>query len=194
MERKQTRMNPGSQNVSGPNMQGVFDAIALRLSQSVQRTKKEFNLSFFTFNIEYLPATLSTFTAGSFIVQNDSAFVLCKTSYIATLVDNLTPITAVTVPAPATTILAAHESAPFLVNITDSGSGRQFSNIDTHIDNWFGSGEWPFIWAVPQVFDPNSNVSMRVQNLVATSFNIRAAFVGYKVFGDVAAFKHRKEI
>jgi hypothetical protein len=172
----------------------VFDAIAHRLSSSVGRIKKNFQLSFFTFNIEFLPATLSTFTSGFFIVQNDSAFVLCKTSYIATLTDNLTPITAVTVPAPAATLLAAHESSPFLVNITDSGSGRSFSNVDTHIDNWFGSGEWPFIWSVPQVLDPNSNVTMRIQNLVATNFNVRCAFVGYKVFGDVSSFKARKGI
>ena len=177
------------------NMSAIFDAIAHRLSQSVAHARKAFNLSFFTFNIEYLPATLSTFTTGSFIVQNDSAFVLCKTSYIAVLAsDNLTPITAVTVPAPATTLIVAHQNSPFLVNITDSGSGRQFSNIDTHIDNWFGSAEWPFIWSTPQVFDPNSNVTMRVQNLVATNFNLRTSFVGYKVFGDVAAFKGRKGI
>jgi hypothetical protein len=182
-------------NTGDGSMDKVFDALAHRLSASVGRIKKEFNLSFFTFNIEYLPATLSAFTSGSFLVQNDSAFVLCKTSYIAVLAtDNLTPVTAVTVPAPATTLLVSHENAPFLVNITDSGSGRQFSNIDTHIDNWFGSGEWPFIWSVPQVFDPNSNVTMRVQNLVATSFNVRCAFVGYKVFGNVSAFKARKGI
>jgi hypothetical protein len=177
------------------NIQAIFDALAHRLSQSVRHVKRAFNLSFFTFNIEYLPATLSTFTTGSFIVQNDSAFVLCKTSYIATLTtDNKTPVTAVTVPAPATTFMVSHENAPFLVNITDSGSGRQFSNVDTHIDNWFGSGEWPFIWSVPQVFDPNSNVSMRLQNLVATNFNVRCAFVGYKVFGEVAQFKAQKGI
>jgi hypothetical protein len=108
--------------------------------------------------------------------------------------DNLTPVTAVTVPAPATTLLVSHENAPFLVNITDSGSGRQFSNVDTHIDNWFGSAEWPFVWSVPQVFDPNSNVTMRIQNLVATNFNVRCAFVGYKVFGNVQAFKSHKMI
>lgn len=176
-------------------MDAIFDALAHRLSSSVQRAKKEYNLSFFTFNIEYLPATASVFTTGSFIVQNDSAFVLCKTSYISVLAsDNLTPITAVTVPAPATTLLVSHESSPFLVNITDSGSGRQFSNVDTHIDNWFGSGEWPFIWSVPQVLDPNSNVTMRLQNLVATNFNVRCSFVGYKVFGNVQAFKGRKGI
>lgn len=182
-------------NTGHSQMDSVFDAIAHRLSGSVARAKKEFNLSFFTFNIEYLPATLSAFTTGSFIVQNDSAFVLCKTSYIATLTtDNLTPVTAVTVPAPAATLIVSHENSPFLVNITDSGSGRQFSNVDTHIDNWFGSAEWPFIWSVPQVFDPNSNVTMRLQNLHTVSFNVRCAFVGYKVFGNVQAFKHRKGI
>jgi hypothetical protein len=80
------------------------------------------------------------------------------------------------------------------VNIVDSGSGRQFSNIDTHIDNWFGSAERPFFWPVPQVLDPNSNVTMRVQNLNAVNYNLRCAFVGYKVFGNVQAFKARKAI
>jgi hypothetical protein len=47
---------------------------------------------------------------------------------------------------------------------------------------------------VPQVFDPNSNVTMRVQNLHTTSYNLRCAFVGYKVFGEVGAFKARKGI
>lgn len=183
------------QNTGNQSMDAIFDALANRLSASVARVKREFNLSFFTFNIEYLPATLSAFTSGSFIVQNDSAFVLCKSSYIATLTtDNLTPVTAVTVPAPATTFVVSHENAPFLVNIVDSGSGRQFSNIDTHIDNWFGSGEWPFHWSVPQVFDPNSNVTMRLQNLHTVSFNVRCAFIGYKVFGNVQAFKARKGI
>ena len=170
----------------------IMDAIAHRLSASVQRVKKEFNLSFFTFNIEFLPATASVFTSGSFLVQNDSAFVLVATSYVATLTDNFTPVTAVTVPAPATTLLTMGIASPFLVNITDSGSGRQFSNIDTHIDNWFGQADLPFVWPVPQVFDPNSNVTMRLQNLIATNFNVRCAFVGYKVFGNVQAFKHRK--
>lgn len=180
---------------SDASMDKIFDALAHRLSASVARVKKEFNLSFFTFNIEYLPATLSAFTSGSFIVQNDSAFVLCKTAYIAVLAtDNLTPVTAVTVPAPATTFVVSHENAPFLVNIVDSGSGRQFSNVDTHIDNWFGSAQRPFFWAVPQVFDPNSNVTMRVQNLHTVSFNLRCAFIGYKVFGNVQAFKARKGI
>lgn len=172
----------------------VLEEVARRLSMSVARVKKEFNTSFFTFNIDYLPATLSAFTTGSFIVQNDSAFVLCKSSYIATLVDNITPVTAVTVPAPAATLLVSHENAPLMVNIVDSGSGRQFSNIDTHIDNWFGSGEWPFHWSVPQVFDPNSNVTMRMQNLHTVSFNVRCAFIGYKVFGNVQAFKNQKRI
>jgi hypothetical protein len=176
-------------------MNDVFDALARRLSASVASIRKEFNTSFFTFNIDYLPATLSAFTTGSFIVQNDSAFVLCKTSYIATLAtDNLTPVTAVTIPAPATTFVVSHENAPLMVNIVDSGSGRQFSNIDTHIDNWFGSAEWPFHWSVPQVFDPNSNVTMRMQNLHTVSFNVRCAFIGYKVFGNVAAFKDRKAL
>jgi len=173
----------------------VINAIAARLSIGAGRIKRDFNLSFFTFNVEFLPATLNAFTNGSFLVQNDSAFVLTRTTYIATLTDNLTPVNAVTVPAPATTLLVSHENAPFLINITDSGSGRQFSNIDTHIDNWFGDSKRPYFWPSPQVLDPNSNVTVRIQNLSATvSYNVRCAFHGYKVFGNVSAFKHVKGI
>jgi hypothetical protein len=176
-------------------LDNVLNAIAFRLSRGVGRVKKDFNLSFFTFNVEFLPATLNTFTTQSFLVQNDSAFVVTRTSYVATLTDNITPVNAVTVPAPATTLLTYGIAAPFLVNIVDSGSGRQFSNIDSHIDNWFGDAQQPFFWPSPQVLDPNSNVTVRIQNLSTTvSYNVRCAFIGYKVFGDVAAFKSIKGV
>jgi hypothetical protein len=176
-------------------LDNVINAIAYRLQKGAGKVKREFNLSFFTFNIEYLPATLNTFTNGSFLVQNDSAFVLTRTTYIATLTDNITPVNAVTVPAPATTISTLGLCAPFLVNIVDSGSGRQFSNVDTHIDNWFGDAKRPFFWPSPQVLDPNSNVTMRIQNLSTTvSYNVRCSFTGYKVFGDVNVFKSIKGI
>jgi hypothetical protein len=173
----------------------VFQALAQRLMTGVGAIKSRYNLSFFTFNIEFLPATNSAFTTGNFIVQNDSAFVLTRTSYIAVLAtDNKTPVNAVTVPAPATTLNILGLSAPFLCNIVDSGSGRQFSNIDTHIDNWFGSAQRPYFWPAPQVLDPNSNVTMRIQNLDTINYNVRCAFHGFKVFGDVAAFKVAKAI
>lgn len=176
-------------------LESVMAAIAHRLHMGVAGVKKKFNLSFFTFNIEFLPATLNAFTNGSFIVQNDSAFVLTRATYVATLVDNKTPVNVVTIPAPATTIMTYGIVAPFLVNIVDSGSGRQFSNVDTHIDNWFGDAERPFFWPSPQILDPNSNVTMRLQNLdPAISYNVRCAFHGYKVFGDVQAFKNHKAI
>src|SRR5574340_1281293 len=96
---KRFNMPPANQSQhSDPTLDSLIIALAARLKRSHEWVKKEFNLSFFTFNIEFLPATLSAFTTGSFIVQNDSAFVLCKTSYIATLAtDNKTPVTAVTV-------------------------------------------------------------------------------------------------
>lgn len=176
-------------------LDNVINAIAARLSRGAGRVRKDYNLSFFTFNVEFLPATLNTFTNGSFLVQNDSAFVLTRTSYVATLTDNITPVNAVTIPAPAATLLTYGIAAPFLINLTDSGSGRQFSNIDTHIDNWFGDAQQPFFWPSPQVLDPNSNVTVRIQNLSTTvSYNVRCAFIGYKVFGDVEAFKSIKGV
>ena len=184
-----------AQQANPTEIDSVIQSIAMRLHRGVGKVKRDFNLSFFTFNIEFLPATLNTFTSGSFLVQNDSAFVLTRTTYVATLTDNKTPVNAVTIPAPATTLLTMSLCSPFLINLTDSGSGRQFSNSDTHIDNWFGDAERPFFWPTPQVLDPNSNVTMRVQNLdTAISYNLRCGFHGYKVFGDVSVFKQLKNI
>ena len=168
----------------------VLQALAERLQIGIRRARREFKLSFFTYNVEYLPATASVFTSGSFIVQNDSAFVLTRSSYIAVLAsDNKTPVNVVTVPAPATTLLTLGVCSPFLVNIVDSGSGRQFSNIDTHIDNWYGNANLPYYWPNPQIFAPNSNVTIRLQNLDTINYNVRLAHHGYKVFGDLEAYR-----
>lgn len=173
----------------------IFGAIAHRLHSSVEAVKSKFNLSAFVFDIDFLPATLNAFTTGTFLVQNDSAFVIMKTVYTATLTDNVSIPSFVTVAAPATTFVLFPGSMPLLVNLTDTGSGRQFSNVDVDIDNWFGTSQRPFLWTTPQVLDPNSTFSMRVQNLsTTTSFNVRCAFHGYKVFGDVQAFRKRRSI
>lgn len=173
----------------------IFAAIAHRLHVSAGQARRKFQLSFFTFNIEFLPATANQYTTGSFVVQNDSAFVICQTHYVAFKTDNVTPIDIALAASPQGTIAAFPGFTPFLVNLVDSGSGRQFSNIDTPIDNWFGTAQRPMRWPAPQVLDPNSTFSMRVQNLAAaTNYNVRAAFVGYKVFGDVKDFRERKHV
>ena len=55
-------------------LDSVINAIAFRLSKGAGRVRRDYNLSFFTFNVEFLPATLNAFTNGSFLVQNDSAW------------------------------------------------------------------------------------------------------------------------
>jgi hypothetical protein len=58
------------------------------------------------------------------------------------------------------------------------------------IGTLFGPNDMPFTWPVPKILDPNSTFTARVTNLVATAFNIRLSFHGYKIFGDMEQFRN----
>lgn len=142
-----------------------------------------FQLDPFTFVIQFLPLTASQTLTDNFITQADSGFAIVKTTYVATdsadaAVANLLPFGSGN---PAV--------VPFLVTLSDSGSGRDLMNTGVHIDNLFGTAARPFIWAKVKVLDPNSTFAARVQNLSATSRNLRLAFHGFKIFGNVGAFR-----
>lgn len=143
-----------------------------------------FQLDPFTFVIQFLPLTASQTLTDNFITQADSGFAIVKTTYVATDtadagVANLQPFG-----SGGTTSVV-----PFLVTLSDSGSGRDLMNSGVHIDNLFGTAARPFIWAKVKVLDPNSTFAARVQNLSATSRNLRLAFHGFKIFGNVGAFR-----
>lgn len=134
-----------------------------------------FELDPFTYTLNYLPATASVITTQSFLIQADSAFMYVKGCAVVTATDNTTFLTV--------------GQWPFLITITDSGSGRDLMDTGVHLYNIFGTAERPFILPKPKLFDPNSTVTGKLQNLSATDRNVRLAFNGYKVFGSIAAFK-----
>jgi len=138
-----------------------------------------FELDPFTYVINYLPATANTTTTNQFIVQADSAFVWCKGTAIVTATDNVTFLTV--------------GQWPFLITVSDSGSGRDLMDSGVHLYNMFGTAERPFILSKPKIFDPNSTVSGKLQSLhTATNYNVRLAFHGFKVFGSITAYKRHK--
>lgn len=159
----------------------VIAAIAARLGQSVGQARKLFTLDPFTFIINYLPLAASNTATDNFITQADSGFAIVKTAF--TIASDVNVLVA--------NISDTPKYAPLVITLSDSGSGRDLSNGAVSINTYFGTGQEPFIWCRPKVLDPNSTFTARVQNLVATAFNVRLSFHGFKIFGDVAAFKSR---
>lgn len=142
---------------------------------------RNFTLDPFTFIINFTPLAASNTDTQQFITQADSGFAIVKTAF--TIASDVNVFVA--------NISDTPKYAPQLVTLSDSGSGRDLSNGPVSINTYFGNGERPFIWSRPKVLDPNSTFTARIQNLVATAFNIRLSFHGYKIFGDVGAFRER---
>lgn len=159
----------------------VIQALAQRLGTTVGKAQRLFTLDPFTFIINYVPLAASNTATDQFITQADSGFAIVKTAF--------------TIASDANVLIAnisdTPKYAPQLVTLSDSGSGRDLSNAPVSINTYFGTGERPFVWCRPKVLDPNSTFTARIQNLVATAFNIRLSFHGFKIFGDVASFKNR---
>lgn len=169
--------------LNSEDIQAVFRAMAAKLGEPISKVQKDWWLDPFVYSINFVtPNQLaaSATTTLSFIVQNDSAFSICKTTYIASdtnnvAVANLQPFGSG----------GASSLVEILATITDSGSGRALSDNPIPIDSLFGTGQEPRIWPIPKIVDPNSTISVTLQNLVATARHVRLAFTGYKVFGNV---------
>ena len=157
----------------------VVKELALRTGQSVGAVRKNYTLDFFTFVINFLPLAASNTDTQNFITQADSGFAICKTSF--NIASNVNVFVA--------NISDIPRYAPQVITLTDSGSGRDLSNSAVPIGTLFGPDEYPFAWPTPKILDPNSTFTARIQNLVATAFNIRLSFHGYKIFGDVSQFR-----
>ena len=159
----------------------VIRAIGERLSMGAAQARKLFTLDPFTFIINFLPLAASNTATDNFITQADSGFAIVKTAF--TIASDVNVAIA--------NISDTPKYAPQVITLSDSGSGRDLSNGPVSINTYFGTGQEPFLWCRPKVLDPNSTLSARIQNLVATAFNIRLSFHGFKIFGDVGAFKSR---
>jgi len=157
----------------------VIAQLAQRLGSSVAQMRKKVDLDPFTYNINFLPLAASNNSTDQFITQADSGFAIVKTCFVIS--SNVDVFVA--------NISDTPKFAPILVTLSDSGAGRNLSNSPVAINSLFGTGERPFVWARPKVLDPNSTFVAQVQNLVATAFNIRLAFQGFKIFGDVSGFR-----
>lgn len=162
--------------------QAVNQAISKRIGQPMGFVKKNYTLDPFDFIINFLPIAASDTATNNFITQSDSGFAICKTSF--TISDNVNVY--------VNNISDSPRYAPLTIMLTDSGSGRDLSNFPVTIGSLFGGDRLAYHWSVPKILDPNSTLTARLQNLVATPFNVRLVFHGYKIFGDVSQFRSQK--
>lgn len=160
----------------------VVQAIANQAGMKPSQVRRNFTLDFFTFVINFLPLAASNTDTQNFITQADSGFAICKTSF--DIASNVNVFVA--------NISDTPRYAPQVITLSDSGSGRDLSNSAVSIGTLFGPNDFPFVWPAPKILDPNSTFTARIQNLVATAFNIRLSFHGYKIFGDVQQFRAMK--
>lgn len=165
-----------------PSDDRTIQQLARRNGISVGQARKAFTLDYFAFVINFLPLAASNTDTQQFITQADSGFAICKTSF--SIASNVNVFVA--------NISDTPRYAPVTVTLSDSGSGRDLSNLAVNIGSLFGPDSFPFPWPIAKILDPNSTFTARLQNLVATAFNIRLTFHGYKIFGDVSQFREAR--
>jgi|SRR3990170_3626755 hypothetical protein len=127
----------------------------------------------FTYSINYASLATATSIDGSFTTQNDSDFIITKTTYYS---------------APATTAgpTESNQIKPWLtVLLTDSGSGRNLMAEAVMVDSLFGSAKLPFIWSMPYKVNGNSTMTASLANIstgAGEAYVCRLQFHGVKIF------------
>lgn len=173
------------------DISAVIRAIAAKLGEPVGQTRKNYWLDPFTFTTNFVTPNQLAASATStlnFIVQNDSAFSICKTTYQIADVNNVAVANLQPFGSGAASALTG-----VLCTMTDSGSGRSLMDAPVTIDSMFGTGQFPRQWHIPKILDPNSTFSTTLQNLVATAWHVRLAYHGYKVFGNLQEWAMRNK-
>lgn len=104
-------------------------------------------------------------------IEADSDFMLQKMTYEADIA--AAAFTFTTNPIPLVTI-----------QLVDTGSGRQLMQNPIPINSFMGDGKLPFYLPNPRKFLRNSTIQIAFANFdAAVTYNIRLAFIGYKIYG-----------
>ena len=131
----------------------------------------DFRRDFYIYEAEAL-AIAPAGTANDVInIEADSDFILQKMTYEADIA--AAAYTFTTNPIPLITI-----------QITDTGSGRQLMQQPVPVNSFMGDGKLPFYLPNPRKFLRNSTIQIAFVNFdAAVTYNLRLAFIGYKIYG-----------
>lgn len=121
----------------------------------------------FVYNLVLTVNATST-NSGSTQIQNDSDFVWTQGVAVVTDTTGVTFTNALNIPA--------------VISISDSASGRSFSDQAVAMSAWFGSAQLPFYLQVPKIFRAGGQVSATIQNFSAGNLTFRISYHGFKVF------------
>jgi hypothetical protein len=125
----------------------------------------------YIYGVDFLPATLTATTNAQLQINSDADFACYGLSASFFGVDN-------------TTFLAA----PVLtLQIADAGSGRFWSNQQIHVMNWIGQvggtdAAGIYLFVKPKIVGGGSTLTLSMTNLSGTSYNVRLAFHGLKIY------------
>lgn len=162
-----------SSRLNHADIDKVIQAIIHRLRPPIGIT-----FDYFAYSI-IIDLDASGTAQGQFLVQNDSAFAITSTCYIAT---NQTNAAIIDLQPFGSGLDEGITDATIL--LTDTGSGRQLSDARIAIDTLFGTAQRPFMWPRPKLLPPASTFQASLQNLQAVDMRLRLTFHGYKIFGE----------
>lgn len=122
---------------------------------------------YFSYSAEFLPLSANATQQVDVNIQSDADFLVMVGVRQVTNTANTTFFT----------------TAPFLIQLLDSGSGRLFSDKFVHIENIVPQATQPFYWPFPKLIYAGAVLSTRLQNLDATNaYNVRITYHGFKIF------------
>ena len=126
---------------------------------------------FYVYEAETIAIAVGASTNDTISIEADSDFILQKLTYLATVGDVQS--------TDATRIIPN-----VLIQITDTGSGRQLMQDAIPVSSFFGSGMLPFILPNPRLFMRNSTIQIAYTSFeTAAVDDVRLAFIGYKIYG-----------
>jgi hypothetical protein len=126
---------------------------------------------FYVYEAETIAIAVGASTNDTISIEADSDFILQKLTYAADI-------------AGATQTESSRLVPNVLLQITDTGSGRQLMQDPIPIPSFFGVGMLPFILPNPRLFMRNSTIQVAFTSYeAAVTPDVRLAFIGYKVYG-----------
>lgn len=130
-----------------------------------RKDKKLIGADFFSYNIRISALASGSSAQGSVTVQADSDFVVMFM-------------------AGAQFVSNAFVTNPYsLVQLTDTGTGRNFFNDALPFSSVFGNNGFPFILPAPRVFAPNTTILANVQNVnSAAAATYYMSFLGTRLY------------
>lgn len=127
--------------------------------------------SYYVYTLGVDSIAASAVASDTVNIENDSQFIWTKTSYFCDLAGAAQTDSSRVIP---------------LVNlqITDSGSARQFFDEAQPVNSIAGQGNIPFILPSPFVFKNNANINASFTNFsnASTYLNLKISLHGFRVY------------